>query len=76
MLTTWKPGDSYCGTAQEAIDFALDGIMNPDALGFLEDWRQGNLADWPEFEFEAKEIGDVCQTCGALPCDPSSKCTR
>ncbi len=72
MLTMWKPGDSYCGTAMEAINFALDGLMDVSAIEFLEDWRTGNLAEWPEFQFEAQERGDVCPVCGALPCDQTN----
>ncbi len=54
MPITWKRGMSYCGTAMEAINFALDLSLRDDAeaIVFLNDWREGDLTEWPEFEFE------------------------
>jgi|GEM_PF-5948954 len=59
MLRSWKPGDSYCGTALEAITYALDasyeeGFGSHERLEFLEHWREGDLSQWPEFKFEAQ----------------------
>lgn len=55
-LRTWKLGDAYCGTAMEAINFALELSHSDDAAAivFLNEWREGNLADWPDFQFEAQ----------------------
>lgn len=36
------------GTAQDAIDFALDELRDFHA-DFLTAWREGDLAEWPEF---------------------------
>lgn len=53
MLRKWKAGDAYCGTALEAINFALDRVGDYDnSVEFLRAWREGNLREWPEFEFE------------------------
>jgi hypothetical protein len=51
-LRSWKQGDSYCGTALEAIEFALkvDGAF--ETRQFLMDWSEGELEDWPEFKFK------------------------
>lgn len=56
-LRGWKPGDAYCGTAQEAIDYVLDanydeGFGLSDRMEFLERWREGDLSEYPEFRFK------------------------
>lgn len=54
-MAKWNPGDSYCGTAQEAINYALDKLDSSysEQIQFLQDWREGNLRDWADdFEFE------------------------
>ena len=50
----WKAGESYCGTAMEAINFALELAQTDDAAAivFLHEWREGNLVEWPDFLFE------------------------
>lgn len=57
MLTTWKRGQTYCGTPMEAINFALDlsHLDDSAAVIFLNDWRSGDLSAWPEFKFEAEK---------------------
>jgi hypothetical protein len=57
-LRTWKEGDAYCGTALEAINYALDASTgdgewfgSSERMDFLEAWREGNLSEWPEFQF-------------------------
>lgn len=37
------------GTAEEAIEFALDECRQVDALLFLAFWRDDELDGWPEF---------------------------
>lgn len=40
------------GIASQAIDYALDVVMNEDCdcSGFLRAWREGSAMDeWPEF---------------------------
>lgn len=37
------------GTANQAIDFAIDYTLCDDAATFLRSWQQGDLAEWPEF---------------------------
>lgn len=40
------------GTAQDAIDYALDALVFDDAhdrLAFLACWQNGALDEWPEF---------------------------
>lgn len=32
-----------------ALDYACDVLMGPDVQGFLQDWRLGNLAEWPDY---------------------------
>lgn len=52
---SWKRGDAYCGTALEAINYALDSeLPELEIYYFLEYWRQGDLSHFPEFKFEAK----------------------
>lgn len=56
-MSAWKPGDSFCGTPIEAINYALDTLASSyDCSLFLEDWRAGDLRDWPEFTFKANTI--------------------
>lgn len=46
-----------CADALAAINFALDYKRCDDALAFLHDWREGNIADWPEFlKFLKQEV--------------------
>lgn len=41
-----------------ALDFALDELNAVEALVFLDDWRDGDLRDWPAFaEFVEKRNG-------------------
>lgn len=55
MKRHWKHGDAYCGTALEAINFALDSVDGPwEKMEFLRAWREGDLEEWPEFTFEAQ----------------------
>jgi hypothetical protein len=38
------------GDAGDALDFALDHIEDPfERSDFLECWRSGDVADWPEY---------------------------
>ena len=38
------------GTAQQAINFALDEVgWSIDAITFLDDWRIGDLSEWSDF---------------------------
>lgn len=57
ILRGWGPGDPYCGTANEALDYALDvlNISYSEAFTFLHDWRDGDLRDWPDFKFAVQE---------------------
>lgn len=51
-MIKWKLGDSYCGTALEAINFALDTLSSyHEKILFLQSWREGDLREWPDFEF-------------------------
>lgn len=39
-----------CANAVAAIEFCLDDIDDHyDRLDFLVSWREGDIADWPEF---------------------------
>lgn len=37
------------GTALQAVNFALDHEDSGDTNTFLRCWREGDLAEWPEF---------------------------
>ena len=37
------------GTANQAIEFAIDWSVCDDATTFLRSWQQGDLDEWPEF---------------------------
>ena len=37
------------GTAEMAIDYALDHEPDMDPGTFLRKWREGDLSEWPEF---------------------------
>lgn len=37
------------GSANEAIDFALDHEGTGMTWEFLKSWRQGDLEEWPEY---------------------------
>lgn len=54
---SWTPGQSYCGTALEAVEFALEQ-RNSDGFelrAFLFSWKEGDLTEWPEFKFESEQ---------------------
>lgn len=54
-LRGWVKGDPYCGTALEAIDFAIEHDAGTFCAEFLTAWREGDLAEWPEFKFRECE---------------------
>lgn len=38
------------GTATQAINYALDKLVDDDEVaGFIQDWRVGNLDEWPDY---------------------------
>lgn len=37
------------GTAMDAINFALDTSQGLECEDFLRAWREGDLAEWPDF---------------------------
>lgn len=37
------------GTYQQAVDYALDVDRSGEGLVFLRSWRDGDLAEWPEY---------------------------
>lgn len=44
------------GTANQAIDFVLDGPGDFYEAGeFLSSWREGDLDEWPEYYLWLKE---------------------
>jgi len=40
------------GTAEQAIEFALTIDDHFDMRGFLNNWLEGDLDDWPEYQPE------------------------
>ena len=61
------------GTAQDAIDFVLDGFYTFDKVPgygkaelFLENWRDGALDEWPEFYpwLDERKIAALVETSG------------
>lgn len=57
------------GTAQDAIDYALDVISWGSESGqevFLRAWRDGDLAEWPDFYewLDERRIAEMCESSG------------
>jgi hypothetical protein len=45
---TGRPNGDH-GTANDAIDFALDTSSGLEAEDFLRAWRDGSLEEWPDY---------------------------